>query len=309
MADVDLAQHVEAIRAFNRFYTKRVGILNAGFLNSPFSLSEVRVMYELAERKVATASELSKDLGMDAGQLSRILRGFERRGLIVKRTSEVDGRQSDLFLTDQGREAFAVLNQRQAEKVKAMLKELSPADQHRVVEAMGVIQELLGDPPQRKVPFILRPHRPGDMGWVVQRHGELYWQEYGWDERFEGLVAGIVGDFIKNYDPKRECCWIVERDGENVGSIFLVKHSETVAKLRLLLVEPKLRGLGIGKRLVEECLRFARQADYRKVTLWTNSVLLAARHIYQQAGFSLVREESHHSFGHDLIGETWELEL
>lgn len=309
MAETDLSQRVQAVRSFNRFYTKQIGILNAGFLNSPFSLSEVRVLYELANRKKTTAAELCKDLVMDPGYLSRILSAFQRDALIEKQRSEVDGRQSDLLVTERGYEAYRVLNERQANQVEAMLKQLSPNDQHRLVEAMGVIQEVLGSPPEGRVPYILRAHRPGDMGWVVYRHGVLYAAEYGWDERFEGLVAGITADFIRHYDPKRERCWIAERDGENVGSIFLVNHSDTVAKLRLFLVEPKARGLGIGKRLVDECVRFARYVGYRKITLWTNSVLLAARHIYQQAGFGLVHEEAHHSYGHDLIGETWELEL
>jgi DNA-binding MarR family transcriptional regulator/GNAT superfamily N-acetyltransferase len=309
MADTALTQRVAAMRSFNRFYTRRIGILTAGFLSSPFSLTEVRVLYELTHRTSITAGELCKELGVDAGQLSRILREFQKNGLVDKRPSAVDRRQSDLVLTEHGREAFSVLNQRQGEQVEVMLQELSPPDQVRVVEAMGVIECLFGNGRKAKAPYLLRPHRSGDMGWVVQRHGVLYAREYGWDEQFEGLVAGVVSDFIKQYDPKRECCWIAERDGENVGSVFLVKHSETVAKLRLFLVEPGARGLGIGKRLVDECTRFARQAGYRKISLWTNSVLLAARHIYERAGYRLVHEEPHHSFGHDLVGETWELEL
>lgn len=309
MAETDLSRNIAVIRSFNRFFTRRIGVLNAEFLSSPFSLSEVRVMYELAHRKTATASELSRELEMDAGYLSRILQGFQRRGLIEKQPSEVDGRQSYLLLTQQGQDEFAVLNERQADQVKAMLTQLSPMDQERLVGAMGVIEDLLGSAPRPVTPYMLRPHRPGDMGWVVQRHGALYAQEYGWDERFEGLVASIVAEFIAQYDPRRDRCWIAERDGENVGSVFLVKHSDTVAKLRLFLVEPKARGLGIGKRLVDECTRFARQAGYQKITLWTNSVLLAARHIYQQAGYRLVDAQPHHSFGHDLVGETWELEL
>ncbi|HWI66189.1 MAG TPA: helix-turn-helix domain-containing GNAT family N-acetyltransferase, partial [Symbiobacteriaceae bacterium] len=300
----DLAQRVEAVRSFNRFYTKKIGVLNAGFLSSPFSLSEVRVLYELAHRPTARASDLSRDLDMDAGQLSRMLRGFEKQGIIGRRRSDVDARQTDLFLTDQGQEAFAALNQTQSEQVAAMLDGLSPVDQDRVVAAMGMIEGVLGERPDRRAPYLLRPHRPGDMGWVVQRHGELYWQEYGWDERFEGLVAGIVSDFLKEFDPKRECCWIAERDGQRVGSVLLVRASEGVAKLRLFLVEPSARGMGIGKRLVEECTRFARQAGYRKITLWTNDVLVAARHIYTQAGYRMVHAEPHDSWGHNLVSET-----
>jgi GNAT superfamily N-acetyltransferase len=214
-----------------------------------------------------------------------------------------------LWLTEQGQEAFAMLNGRSHNEIEAMLNELSTEDQTRLVEAMLVIEGLLGAQPEHKVPYLLRAHQPGDMGWVVHRHGVLYAEEYGWDEQFEALVADIVAKFIQNYDPKRERCWIAEKDGENVGSVFLVKQSDTLAKLRLLLVEPKARGLGIGTRLVDECIRFARRAGYRKTTLWTNNVLLAARHIYEKAGFRLVHEEPHYSFGHDLIGETWELEL
>lgn len=305
----DLPQRVEAFRHFSRFYTGKIELLNEGLLKSPFSLSEGRVLYELAHREKSTATELSGALGMDPGYLSRILTGFVGRGLIYKEPSEADGRQSILQLTEQGQEAFALLNARSRTQIEGMLSRLAPAEQGRLVEAMGVIQELLGDQPEPRVPYIIRPQQPGDLGWVVQRHGALYASEYGWDERFEGLVAGIVADFVRQFDPKRERCWIAERAGENVGSVFLVKQSDEVAKLRLMLVEPRARGLGIGTRLADECIRFARQAGYRRMTLWTNSILVTARRIYAQAGFRLVHEEPHHSFGHDLIGETWELEL
>lgn len=309
MTETALAQRIEAIRRFNRFYTRQIGVLHEKLLRSPFSLAEARVIYELAHHEQTTATELGGELGLDAGYLSRILRDFQKRGLIDKQTSETDGRQSILWLTAQGQEAFATINARSYHEIEAMLNELSREDQNRLVEAMHTIEGLLGAQTERKAPYLLRPHQPGDMGWVVQRHGVLYAEEYGWDERFEALVASIVARFIEEYDPRRERCWIAEKDGENVGSVFLVKQSDTVAKLRLLLVEPKARGLGIGGRLVQECIRFARQAGYRKITLWTNSVLLAARHIYIAAGFQLVHEEPHHSFGYDLIGETWELEL
>lgn len=235
--------------------------------------------------------------------------GFKRRSLIARTPATTDGRQSLLSLTARGRKAFTPLNQRSQDEVKAMLSGLSPTDQRRLVQAMRTIERLLGAQPEPRVPYLLRPHQPGDMGWVVHRHGALYAQEYGWDETFEVLVAEIVTKFIRELDPKRERCWIAESEGEIIGSVFLVKQSEAVAKLRLMYVEPKARGLGIGSHLVDECLRFARQAGYRKIILWTNSVLVAARHIYQKAGFRLVREEPHHSFGHDLVGETWELEL
>ncbi len=309
MAETDLDERIAAVRRFNRFYTQQIGVLQESYLESPFSLAEVRVLYELAHRERLTASELARELGLDAGYLSRILRGFARRGLIDRRPSEEDGRRSLLWLTERGREVFAPLHARSHDEIGAMLSSLPGTEQGRLVEAMGTIEGLLGARPEPKVPYLLRPHRPGDMGWVVHRHGVLYAQEYGWDEQFEALVAGIVAKFIENYDPRRERCWIGEMDGEIVGSVFLVKQSDTGAKLRLLLVEPKARGLGIGARLVEECVLFARSAGYRKITLWTNSVLLTARNIYQKAGFQLVEEEPHHSFGHDLVGETWELEL
>jgi DNA-binding MarR family transcriptional regulator/GNAT superfamily N-acetyltransferase len=309
MVESDFDRRVGAVRRFNRFWTRQIGVLQDGYLESPFSLTEVRVLYEFAHREETTASELSKELGLDAGYLSRILRGFEERGLIGKKSSEADGRRSILWLTEQGREAFATLDTRSHDEVGVMLGGLSPAEQGRLVEAMRTIEGLLSDQPELKVPYLLRPHQPGDMGWIVHRHGVLYAREYGWDERFEALIAEIVAEFIQQYDPKRERCWIAERDGEIVGSVFLVKQSEEVGKLRLLLVEPSARGLGIGRRLVQECVRFAKQAGYGKITLWTNDVLRAARRIYEEAGFRIVHEEPHHSFGHDLVGQTWELEL
>jgi len=248
-------------------------------------------------------------LGLDAGYLSRLLRSFKKRGLIHKQASQTDGRQSFLSLTERGKEAFAILNVRSRSEVEAMLSDFCAADQNRLVKAMQTIEELLGAQPEHKVPYLLRPHQSGDMGWVAHRHGVLYAEEYGWDEQFEALVASIVAKFLQHYKPKLERCWITEMDGEIVGSVFLVKKSRTVAQLRLLLVEPKARGLGIGTRLVSECIRFARQVGYRKVVLWTNNVLRAARHIYEEADFRLVHEEPHHSFGHNLIGQTWELKL
>jgi DNA-binding MarR family transcriptional regulator/N-acetylglutamate synthase-like GNAT family acetyltransferase len=309
MGKIDIRQRVEDVRRFNRFYTQQIGVLQERLLRSPFSLTEVRVLYELAHRQKLTATELGKELGLDGGYLSRILRGFEKRGLIGKTPSEADGRQSHLGLTEKGRDAFAPINARSHDEVAASLSNLSPAQQERLVEAMHTIERVLGAQPEQKALYLLRPHRPGDMGWVVHRHGLLYSQEYGWDDQFEALVASVVAKFIQHYDPKRERCWIAEKDGEPVGSVFLVKQSKTAAKLRLLLVEPRARGLGLGTRLVSECVGFARQAGYRKIMLWTNSVLYAARHIYEKSGFHRVQEEAHHSFGHDLIGETWELKL
>jgi DNA-binding MarR family transcriptional regulator/N-acetylglutamate synthase-like GNAT family acetyltransferase len=309
MADRHFDQRVADVRRFNRFYTRQIGLLQEGYLKSPFSLSEVRVLYELAHREHPTATELGRDLGLDAGYLSRILRGFQKRGLLKRTQSEDDGRQSHLALTPRGQAAFAPLNTRSRDEIGAMLGALPVSEQARLVQAMHAIEGILGAQPERKVPYLLRPHKPGDMGWVVHRHAALYTQEYGWDERFEALVAGIVKTFIERYDPKRERCWIAEKDGEIVGSVFLITHSKTVAQIRLMLVEPKARGLGIGARLVDECILFAREKGYRKITLWTNSILLAARHIYRKAGFRLVHKERHHSFGHALVGETWDLTL
>ncbi len=309
MSTNNSSHRAESVRRFNRFYTQQIGVLHEGLLRSPFSLTEARVIYELAHHEKTTATELANELNLDAGYLSRILRSFKKRGLMDKQPSKTDGRQSILGLTHEGQQEFAVLNARSHNEIEAMLNELSVEDQNRLVEAMQVIEGLFGARPEPKVPYILRTHQPGDMGWVVHRHGILYAEEYSWDEQFEALVADIVAKFLQNYDPKRERCWIAEKDGEKVGSVFLVKHADEAAKLRLLLVEPKARGLGIGAQLVSECIRFSRQAGYRKLTLWTNSVLLAARHIYEKAGFRLVLEEPHHSFGHDLIAETWELDL
>ena len=309
MVENNMLQCVEAVRRFNRFYTKQIGVLQERLLRSPFSLTEARVIYELAHREKTTATELCNELGLDAGYLSRILRSFKKRSLINKQLSQTDGRQNLLSLTERGQEAFATLNARSHNEVVAMLSNLSVTDQNPLVKAMHSIEDLLDAQPKHKTPYLLRAHQPGDMGWVVYRHGVLYAEEYGWDEQFEALVAGIIAKFIQSYNPKQERCWMVEMGGEIVGSVFLVKQSKTVAKLRLLLVEPKARGLGLGTRLVRECIHFTRQVGYRKIVLWTNDVLHAARHIYEKAGFRMVHQQPHHSFGHDLIGQTWELKL
>jgi DNA-binding MarR family transcriptional regulator/N-acetylglutamate synthase-like GNAT family acetyltransferase len=310
MKDNGLSETIKAVRHFNRFYTKHIGALNEGLLESPFSLTEARVVYELANRQKATAAELGNELGLDAGYLSRTLRDFENRKLIRKESSEKDARQSILSLTARGLKEFESLNQLSSNQIEELLNDLSPIMHGRLLAAMKTIEELLSaERKEEKFSYILRLPQAGDMGWVVQSNGALYAQEYGWDGSYEALVAQIVADFVKTYDPKKERCWIAEKDGENVGSVFLVKKSERVAKLRLLIVDPKARGLGIGKRLVDECTRFARQAGYKTITLWTNSVLLAARSIYQKAGYKLCKTETHHSFGKDLVGETWELKL
>jgi DNA-binding MarR family transcriptional regulator/GNAT superfamily N-acetyltransferase len=302
----NLTDRVEAVRGFNRFYTRQIGVLTEEYLKSPYTLAEARVIYELAHHAETTATELCRLLSLDAGYLSRILRGFQKRGLIEKQSSATDRRQNVLRLTTIGQEAFAFLNTHSKNEIEAMLRKLGEEDQKSVLAAMHTIERLLGSESNSSAPYLLRPHHPGDMGWVVQRHGVLYAQAYGWDEHFEALVADIVAAFIRDYDPQKERCWIAEREGANVGSVFLVKQSEAVAKLRLLLVEPDSRGVGIGRRLVDECLRFARQAGYQKITLWTNSILKEARNLYKKAGFELMASEPHHSFGHDLISETWE---
>lgn len=301
---------VRAVRSFNRFYTRQIGVLNEHLLDGPFSLTETRVLYELADRTQCTATDLCRDLGLDAGYLSRMLRNFEKQQLIARTESETDARQSVLSLTPRGKKTFEPLQARSNEQVAVLLSKLSTSKQRQLLNALHTVETLLDPKPRPQPAYLLRPHCPGDMGWVVHRHGVLYWQEYKYDERFEALVAEIVAHFVKNFDPKRDACWIAEREGEILGSIFLVKKSKTVAKLRLLLVEPSARGLGIGKRLIAECVGFARQAGYKKIVLWTQSELHAARHLYQQAGFTLVGKKRHDSWGRkNLVAETWELEL
>jgi DNA-binding MarR family transcriptional regulator/GNAT superfamily N-acetyltransferase len=309
MDEGGLGKRIDAMRRFNRFYTKQIGVLQERLLRSPFSLAEARIVYELAQRDAATASELGRELALDAGYLSRLLGGLEKTGIVAKTPSPSDGRQILLSLTIAGREAFATLNAQTAEQISALLGQLPAGEQARLVAALATVERVLDPRRAVRAGYVLRTHQPGDMGWIVHRHGALYAQEFGWDETFEALVAEIVAKFIAAYDPRLERCWLAEQDGEILGSVFLVKETRTVAKLRLLLLEPQARGLGIGKRLVDECIRFARQAGYRKVTLWTQSILVAARQIYQRAGFELVREEPHSSFGHDLLGEYWELKL
>ena len=310
MPTANSAQRVEDVRRFNRFYTRQIGVLEDGLLESPYSLTEVRVLYELSHRRHATASDLCTELGLDPGYLSRIVQKFEKLHLLDREPSEKDGRQSLLSLTAAGKKNFAVLDSRSSAEVRRMLEKLSTSQQASLIKAMRTIQQILQPPDPAKSPYLLRQHQPGDMGWVVYRHGVLYSHEYGYDERFEALVAEIVAQFIQKYDPKREHCWIAERDGEIVGSVFLVKKSATVSKLRLLLVEPSARGLGIGKRLVAECIRFARQVGYKKMILWTQSELTAARRIYEHAGFKLVKQQAHQSWGKDdLVSEIWELQL
>jgi DNA-binding MarR family transcriptional regulator/N-acetylglutamate synthase-like GNAT family acetyltransferase len=301
---------ITAVRRFNRFYTRQIGLLQQGLLSTPFSLTEVRLLYELAHREGVTATELSGDLNLDPGYLSRMLAKFEKRRWIQRKPSPGDRRQTFLTLTRKGAGTLAPLEERSNEQVEEMLARIPAADQRRLLEAMKQMEAILLVEPKSAEPYLLRTHQPGDMGWVVFRHGVLYWQEYRYDERFEVLVAEIVAEFIQKFDAKCERCWIAERDGERVGSVYLVRKSAAIAKLRLLLVEPSARGLGIGRRLVEECVRSGRQAGYKKIVLWTQSELKAARGIYQKAGFKLVGEEPHESWGRkNLVAETWELEL
>ena len=310
-----LSRQISTVRHFNRFYTRAIGTLQSHLLGSPFTLAEARVLYELFHSQHSTATQIARELNMDAGYLSRILAIFATKKLIVREDSSSDARLSIIKLTKSGKKAFAALNENAAAQVSSLLQPLGAADREKLVRAMTTIEILLTNETAEAAtatPIVLRPHRPGDMGWVVQRHGALYAQEYGWDERFEALTARIVADFIDHFDARRERCWIAERNDEPAGCVFLVKHPElpeTVAKLRLLLVEPRARGFGIGRRLVKECTFFARAAGYRKIQLWTNSVLDAARHLYQEAGYQRIKQEPHHSFGKDLIGETWELTL
>ena len=301
-------RHVDNVRRFNRFYTRQIGVLNGGFLQSSFSLTEVRVLYEIAHRERTAASELIRDLGIDAGYLSRILRAFHRKGLVAKRTSSDDRRQIDLTLTVKGRREFGKLEMRQRVEVARMLQPLGPKHRLRLLHAMGSIERLLLQPILRPT-VTLRDHRPGDMSWITHRQAILYNQEYGWNTEYEALIAEIMARFLRNFDPRYERCWVAECNCEIVGSVFCVRKSKTVAQLRLLYVEPSTRGAGIGSRLVNECIAFARARGYRKLTLWTNSVLHAARKIYERAGFQLVAEEKHHSFGKDLVGQNWDLKL
>ena len=299
-----------AVRAFNRFYTNRIGVLHEGLLGSPFSLAEGRVLYEIANRDRPTATEIGRALDLDAGYLSRIVRRFGERRLIRRTPATDDGRRAHLSLTPRGRAAFAALNRQSTADVSAMLRTVPPADRGRLVSAMRTIERLLGDTTLSAGRSVLRPPRAGDLGWIVHRHGVLYAREWRYNEEFEALVAEIVAGFVQHRQPGRERCWVAELDGEVAGSVFLVEASKTVAKLRLLYVEPWARGHGIGARLVDACVRFARQAGYRTITLWTQSELDAARRLYERAGFVVSATKRHDSFGRKgLVAETWDLKL
>jgi DNA-binding MarR family transcriptional regulator/GNAT superfamily N-acetyltransferase len=303
-------QRVGAVRRFSRFYTRRIGLLQDGLLETPFSLTQARVLYEIAHRPDCTATDIVTALGVDHGYLSRILRSFEERGLITRKRARQDGRQMVLALTAKGQLAFGALDKRSQRDIGAMLAGLSESEQERVVAAMGTIETLIaGEPGVSARRYTLRAHRPGDMGWIVAKHGELYAGEYGWNHTIEAITADIVSGFLKNCDAKRERCWIAEMDGEPVGSVFLVRESDDVARIRLLIVDPRARGLGIGRDLVERSIGFAREAGYRRITLWTHAVLTAARAIYEREGFKLTRQWVHEDFGKPVDSETWELSL
>jgi DNA-binding MarR family transcriptional regulator/GNAT superfamily N-acetyltransferase len=309
VSESTLPRNIEAVRRFSRFYTRRIGVLHEGLLGTSLSLTEGRVIYELAQHDQRTASELIAELGLDPGYLSRILKRFEDQNLVRRLASPDDGRQNLIMLTQRGRELFAEINARSRYEVGEMLARLQGRDRARVIEAMATIETLLSNALPKRASFILRPPGPGDIGWVVHRHGVLYHEEYGWDANFEALVAKVGAKFIETFDAAKEACWIAEREGEIVGSAFVVKKSARTAKLRLLYVEPAARGLGIGRRLVEEAMGFARSAGYKRMTLWTNDVLYAARHIYQAAGFTLTQSEPYCGFGKQLVGETWQREF
>jgi DNA-binding MarR family transcriptional regulator/N-acetylglutamate synthase-like GNAT family acetyltransferase len=313
MTNRDQERRIAAMRRFNRFYTRQLGVLRKRYLDSPYSLGEARVLYEIANNRAPTASDIGRTLDLDAGYLSRTLRNFEKNGLIQRKVAARDARQSHLALSPRGRSAFAPLERRSQADAATMLGRLTAAEQARLTAAMATIEQLLGGAaaaspaPDRR--YVLRAPQPGDFGWIVRRHAELYAQEYGWTAPFEGVCAKIVADFVNTFDPQRERCWIAEMDGENVGSIMLAKDSDSTARIRLLLVDPKARGLGLGAALVDECMNFARGAGYTKMTLWTHRVLTAARHIYQKAGFTLTRSERHRSWGRPVVSEHWDLDL
>jgi DNA-binding MarR family transcriptional regulator/GNAT superfamily N-acetyltransferase len=302
-----MEERERALRRFNRFWTAKIGVLQAGLLDTPYSLTEARVIFELAQSDATDLADLRRRLELDAGYLSRILARFRTDAVVDTRVSSEDGRRQVVSLTPKGREVFSDLDQRSSREVRSILEPLSAEDQQRLVAAMATIEDVFSSVPAE--PYMIRQLLPGDLGWVVQRHGVVYSEEYGWDQTFEALVARIVADYVDNHDPRRETAWIAEVDGDPVGCVFCVHRDDETAQLRILLVDPKGRGLGIGSRLVTECIRFARRVGYRKMMLWTNDVLVAARRIYEAAGFELISEGPHHSFGHDLVEQVWELDL
>jgi DNA-binding MarR family transcriptional regulator/N-acetylglutamate synthase-like GNAT family acetyltransferase len=309
MAASSLASRIEAVRRFSRFYTRRIGVLEETLLHSPFTLPEGRLVYEIANRDRPTAQELCRDLGLDPGYVSRLLQGLEKRGCVARRRSQVDKRQTELTLTAKGQKLWGAMNEQSRQDIAGLLAELPVDRQDRLVKALETVQQLLDEPPEKRVPFSLRPHQPGDMGWIIRRQTQIYASEFGWDGTFEAMLAEIAGKFISKFDPKSDNCWIAERNGEIVGSVFLVRASKTTGQLRMLYVESSARGLGIGQKLVEACIEDARAKGYRKLMLWTNDILVSARKIYIAAGFRLIKEEKHDSFGKKLVGQFWTLDL
>ena len=309
MAENKLQEDIAVFRRYNRFYTKQIGLLKQGLLNTEFPLTQARILYELAQRVQSTASELVSEFSIDPGYLSRILGNFEQEGLIRKTPSKSDSRQRILELTARGKQSFAVLNERSAKEAEVLLLSLSEEDRHRLLHAMGTIEGILGAGSKTPTSYLLRNHEPGDIGWIIHRHGTVYAEEYGFDETFEALVAEILVQFIRKHDPRRERIWIAEQDGERIGSVMVVDAGDQVAQLRLLLVEPKARGKGVGNRLIEECIKFSKRSQYQKIKLWTQSNLEEARYLYGKVGFCLVEKSPHRSFGQDLIAEVWELPL
>jgi DNA-binding MarR family transcriptional regulator/GNAT superfamily N-acetyltransferase len=304
----EIRAEVESVRRFNRFYTRRIGVLEEGLLASPFTLTQARILFELGTRQTTTAGELVEALGLDPGYLSRILRSFVQKRLVARARSLEDGRRAQLSLTVKGRKAFGDLDRRSSETTGDMVSPLSPARRKRLLGAMQTLQDILSEPgAARDAVITVRQHRIGDVGWAIEQHGRLYAEEFGWNGEFEALVATLFARFAANHDPAAERFWIAEIDGERVGCVFVVRNDKDphTAQLRCLLIEPRARGLGLGRRLVEECMQFAKSAGYARMVLWTNDVLAAARRIYEAAGFSLVEESPHHSFGHDLVGQVW----
>ena len=309
MAASSLASRIEAVRRFSRFYTRRIGVLEETLLHSPFTLPEGRLVYEIANRDRPTAQELCRDLGLDPGYVSRLLQGLEKRGCVARKRSTADKRQTELTLTAKGQRLWAAMNERSRQDIANLLAELPIARQDRLVRALETVESLLDEPPEKRVPFTLRPHQPGDLGWIIRRQTQLYATEYGWDGTFEAMLAEISAKFIRKFDPKSDNCWIAERNGEIAGSVFLVRAGKTTGQLRMLYVEPSARGLGIGQSLVAACIADARAKGYKKLMLWTNDILVSARKIYIAAGFRLIREEKHDSFGKKLVGQFWSLDL
>lgn len=306
---IDLEGPVGIVRRFNRFYTRQIGVLEEHLLGSQFSLTQARVLYEVSTSAPITASRLSAELGLDPGYLSRVLSGFDKAGLIERVPSETDGRQSLISLSKRGQAQFAPLEKASQQQIRGLLQRLPDRKIDDLLAAMQSIELTLGDDSKATVPYLIRSHTVGDMGWVVHMHGKVYGREYGWNEHFDAFVAKLVADYIENEDPVQERCWIAEQNGQNIGSAFIVKKSKHVAQLRMLIVDPKARGLGVGSRLVDECIRFSREAGYRSIVLWTNDILHAARKIYQRAGFVMVSQEAHQNFGHRLVGQNWKLDL